>query len=59
MKTYKVQQSIGMARHVVSYTTGDKRHRDGSPFSDMRLFSNKRERDKFIAELKSLGYVER
>lgn len=57
MKTYSTMRNVGKVRHVVSFHSGEKFHKDGSPFSDIRCFSNKREVDKFTRSLESQGYI--
>lgn len=57
-KQYRVNERIGKARHVVSYHDGVKTHQDGSPFFDIAICGNKRKLAKFIAGLRSQGYVE-
>jgi len=44
---YTIQYGIGRGRYVVSYYTG-KKHRDGSPFYDIAIFSNRRKMEAFI-----------
>jgi len=59
MKQYYTQENIGKAKYVVNFHDGFCEHPDGSPFYEIRLFSNKKERNKFISKLKRFGYVER
>lgn len=59
LKTFRVQERIGRARHVVSFHDGVKTHKDNSPFFDMQICSRKRDRQKFVKELTAAGYVER
>lgn len=58
-KNFYVSQSVGNARHVVSFHDGVKTHKDGSPFYDVEICGNKRNRDTFIKGLKRTGYAER
>ena len=46
------QQNIGKAKFVVNYYTG-KKHQDGSDFYDMRIFKNKKYKNRFINFLKA------
>lgn len=55
-KVYYVQENIGKAKYVVNHHDGEKAHRDGSPFFDVSLFTNKRKRDGFIRELTRKGF---
>lgn len=58
-KNYYTQDNVGKARYVVNFHDGKKTHNDGSPFYDIRTFSNKIQRDAFVKDLKSKGYKER
>lgn len=57
-RTFRYQQNIGKARHVVSYHDGQKTHRDGSAFFDMAVFSRKTEAQRYVRTLREAGYVE-
>ena len=56
VKLYNTSFGIGKAKYVVNFHDGIKRHKDGSRFYDIRIFSNKKEMDKFIKELVKEGY---
>ena len=43
-------QNVGTAKYVVSWHT-NKKHKDGSDFYDVKIFRNKKEKEKFIKEL--------
>lgn len=58
-KNYWTIDNVGSTRYVVNFHNGVDTHDDGSPFYDMRGFSNRRVRDKFIRHLREEGYVER
>jgi hypothetical protein len=58
-KTYTMQNGIGSSKYTVSFHDGTKTHKDGSPFSDIRIFKNKEKRDAFVKELKGTGYNEK
>jgi len=58
MKVFNEKQNIGKSKYVVNFHDGVQTHKDGSPFFDIRIFSNRRENDKFVKELKAQGYVE-
>lgn len=45
-------QNVGKAKYIVSWFTG-KRYPDGSEFYDMRIFSNKKYKDRFIGLLQA------
>ena len=55
-KTYNLQENIGSAKYVVNFHNGQDTHKDGSPFVEIRTFSNLRSRNKFIKELEAAGY---
>jgi len=57
-KTFHQQDNIGSAKYTVSFHDGQQTHRDGSPFHDIRLFRNKRKRDRFTRDLRQDGYSE-
>jgi hypothetical protein len=57
MKTFYLMDNVGSAKYTVNFNDGIQQHKDGSPFFDIRLFNNKKKRDKFVKELKNEGYV--
>lgn len=58
-KKFYIQQNVGTAKYVVNYYNGVKKHKDGSDFYDVAIFSNKKKLDDFVKELKSKGYTEK
>lgn len=56
-KQYNLTHNVGSSKYVVNFHDGEKTHADGSPFFDIRIFSNMRKRDAFLRELKHLGYA--
>jgi hypothetical protein len=58
-KRFYIQQNVGTAKYVVNYYDGVKKHKDGSDFYDVAIFSNKKKLDDFIKELKKKGYTEK
>ena len=56
-KNYRISHGIGKARHVVSFFTGESFHKDGSPFYDVAIFSNKVSCVKFTRKLDAEGYA--
>ncbi len=58
-KLWTTQQNVGRARYVVNFHDGHKRHPDGSPFWDIRIFSNERKRNQFLTSLAKDGYRSR
>lgn len=55
-KNYNLMSSIGRAKYVINYHDGVKTHKDGSPFYDISIYSNKRKANKFCSELEADGY---
>jgi N-acetylneuraminic acid mutarotase len=58
-KLFREQYGIGKTKYSVSFHNGVSKHKDGSPFYDIRLFKNKRKKDQFIRSLLKQGYRER
>ena len=59
MKRFYEMQNVGRSKYVVNFHDGEKKHSDGSDFYDIAIFSNKREKYKFVKGLLTKGYVER
>ena len=57
-KRYNTMMGVGKAKYVVNFHDGVKTHKDGSPFYDIALFSNKKAFQLFIRGLKKEGYRE-
>lgn len=56
-KFVNVQYNVGRkGNYIVNFHDGEKTHKDGSPFFDMRIFRNKKEFEKFQKQLKEEGY---
>jgi hypothetical protein len=55
-KKYNEQSNIGKSKYVVNHYDGEKKNKDGSPFFDIATFKNMKDKNNFIAELKSKGY---
>ena len=58
MKLFNQINNVGRAKYTVNFYDGVKQHNDGSPFYDLRIFSNKVNRDRFIISLIAEGYIE-
>jgi len=58
-KNYYIQENIGKAKYLVNFHDGEKKHEDGSPFYDVKIFNNKKDLEQFISQLKEEGYVEK
>ncbi len=58
MKLFRTNFNIGRAKYTVSAHDGVQTHKDGSPFFDIEIFSNKKKRDAYIKKLVSEGYKE-
>lgn len=56
VKTYTLQENVGRARYVVNFHDGTKQHADGSPFYDVRIFTNRMHKDQFVRALVREGY---
>ena len=54
MKTYKI--IIGTAKYTVNFHDGVKTNKDGSPFQDIRIFSNIKKMKAFVSSLEKSGY---
>jgi len=57
-KTFYIQDNIGTVKYTVNYHDGIKKNRDGSNFSDLATFKNKKKRDIFVKDLLKKGYIE-
>jgi hypothetical protein len=58
-KMFDEMHNVGRAKYVVNFHDGVKTHEDGSPFFDIRLFSNCRKKDRFVRDLQRQGYTHR
>lgn len=58
MKTFNLQYNIGKVKYVINFHDGFSTHPDGSPFFEIRTFTNKKERNKFITKLKKYAYTQ-
>lgn len=56
-KRYKEMNGVGKSKYTVSHHDGEKKHKDGSNFYDIKLFKNKNEKNKFVKDLDSKGYT--
>jgi len=56
MKNYYQMFNVGKAKYLVNYHDGVKKHADGSPFYDVKIFKNKKIKDQFIKNLILNGY---
>ena len=59
VKQFNEMRNVGKCRYVVNYHDGVKLHKDGSPFYDLSIFSNRRDNDKFVKSLLRDGYEAR
>ena len=59
MKTFYTMDNIGKAKYTVNMHDGISKHSDGGPFFGIKIFRNKKLRDKCISELLKEGYKER
>jgi len=58
-KFYSIRYNVGKVKYLISYHDGIKTHKDGSPFSDIATFSNKKLLDAYEKDLLKNGYVYR
>lgn len=56
MKYFDCMERVGKVKYLVNHHDGVSVHADGSPFLDVKTFTNKRKRDKFVTSLKKQGY---
>jgi hypothetical protein len=59
VRDYYETDNIGRCKYSVSFHDGQSTHKDGSPFYDMRIFSNRKAKQAFIRELAAKGYAPR
>ena len=57
IKSFNVRENIGKCRYVVNFHDGVKTHRDGSPFFDVHIVSNKRALTRVVKALQADGYA--
>lgn len=55
-KLYNEMRNVGTCKYVINYHDGQSLHRDGSPFFDIAIFSNKRKKDAYVRALIADGY---
>lgn len=48
--------NVGRVKYLVNYHNGEKKHKDGSPFYDIKCFRNKKKLNAFTKELDAQGY---
>lgn len=56
MKRFRIMYNIGRCKYVVYYHNGEKKHKDGSDFFDLEIFSNKKKLNEFTKQLTKEGY---
>jgi hypothetical protein len=57
MKSYYIQHNVGKVKYLVSFHNGTSTHDDGSPFFDIRSFSNKKKLKSFTDGLEKDNYT--
>lgn len=55
-KTFTIVHNVGRAKYVANFHDGVKAHDDGSPFFDVRIFTNKKALARFTREMLQIGY---
>jgi len=58
-KVFYTQYGIGTSKYSVSFHDGEKTHKDGSEFFDLKIFKNKKRLAEFTSKLVAEGYKER
>jgi hypothetical protein len=56
MKKYYIMYGVGKAKYVVNFHDGEKKHKDGSEFYDIRIFKNIKDLEAFTNDLRTQGY---
>jgi hypothetical protein len=56
MKKYYIMYGVGKAKYVVNFHDGEKKHKDGSEFYDIRIFKNIKDLKAFTSDLRTQGY---
>jgi hypothetical protein len=57
-KEFNTKFNVGKAKYVINYHDGIKKHKDGSNFFDIAIFSNLKKFNTFKANLIMTGYVQ-
>ena len=58
MKLFNTMFNVGKAKYVVCHHDGTAKHKDGSPFFDMKLFKNKKLFESFQKKLLADNYLQ-
>jgi len=58
VKSFYQMDNVGKSKYTISKYDGKSTHKDGSPFYDIKIFSNKSDLEKYKNTLIKLGYVE-
>ena len=53
MTIVNISHRVGKSKYVVTFYDGVKKHKDGSPFYDIAIFSNKKKMNDFIKKIAS------
>lgn len=56
MRKYYTVLGVGRAKYVVNFHDGEKKHKDGSEFYDIRIFKNIKDLKAFTNDLRTQGY---
>lgn len=57
-KSFYQMDNIGKAKYTINKYDGKATHKDGSPFYDIAIFKNKKDLEKYKANLFKQGYKE-
>lgn len=55
-KIYYRLDRVGHAKYTINFYDGVRKEKDGSPFYDVRIFSNKKKMEEFEQSLLKEGY---
>ena len=58
-REYYTVEHIGHAKYTVNFHDGEKTHKDGSPFYEIRIFARKENLETFVKHLETVGYTPR
>jgi hypothetical protein len=53
---YVIQYNIGKAKYCISFHDGIQKHKDGSDFYGIKIFSNKKKFEREIKTMEKQGY---
>ena len=57
MKLFNTMSNVGKAKYIVNFHDGISKHKDGSNFFAIEIFTNKQKFNSFIKQLLNTGYI--